>query len=404
MRSRLISTEGKRETKFWDGDQSVTPAISTATFPAADVKSFSVLLDVSPKGPNEFNPHSFVKEDKHMFRGESSRIWTSSNGLQYRRIESTGVVRGEPPTLPAADRNDSYNKALAKVYEKVRSGVDLSVSAAEAGSTFRMLKTASNLSKYVLSFHPKNFSKKILEYQLGWKPLVMDLYGATQLVMARVPQIMRFTERASAKSDRVIIKDLDAYERSTRVEKQYFRTEIGIVYTPSTHFTENFARFASLNPASVLWELVPLSFLVDYIFNIGSFLRMAESSVVLTGRAYGYTTSSSLMDVTEVIEGTGVTSADQKLIGSWTGSRQIRTKDRVLFDSLPVPKYPVLRVNLGASRILTVAALLDVFVRSPSKGVQARKKVTRIAVDKALNRFARSSKDPRWNADWRMTR
>lgn len=391
MKSRSQNIPGSRERWYTDGPERVPPRYSISTFPNAEATAFTVITDF-PLGVNSLpNPHEFSKVEKHMFRGDSLRVWRSSDGTQYRRDVQTGVIVGEHPALPAPIGNDSYNKALAKVYEKVRSGVDLSVSVAEAGQVFKMLKTASKLSHYLLSFHPKNFSSRILEYQLGWRPLVLDLYGAAKLTAEVVPQMMRVTERASANSDRVIMKDLDAWTTSIRNEKQRFRTEIEILYRPSPSTVNSIARFASLNPVSIAWELFPLSFLVDYLYNIGGYLRALETSIVLTGWARGYSTSTSIVDVQEMISGNGKSVSEQIQLGKWSGSNQMKSKKRVTFDSLPIPRLPVLRLNMGASRILTAAALLDVFVRGPqeTKGIEKRRKRTRISIDKALQRFKR---------------
>lgn len=369
-------------------------AESEASFPRATYGRFTVAPNVL-HSTNRWNPHGFVKDIGQVMVGESTQIWYygSSNTVE-RRFNVRGVVYGEAPTLPVPTANDSYNRALAKVYERIRSGTDLSVSVAEAGQTFKMLKSAVTLGHLIGSVNPSNWSKRIVEFQLGWRPLVADLYGATEEVLKRVPQMLALTERASAKDDRVVITKLPM-EDQNRSEKSYHRTQIQMVYTPSTSYVDNFARFTSLNPVSVAWELVPFSFLLDYVFNIGSFLRMAESSIVLSGFSQGTITRTSLLEVAEDRIGNGVrqSSNNSALIGSWKGYRSNRTKDRTVFDALPVPRAPVFRVRMGASRIITVAALLDVFMRSPSpKGVQKRRKALTVKLDSQLKDFALSRK------------
>lgn len=395
MKSRLSLTSGIRARYYTDGGPATPPTYSLASWPNAVSDDFKVLISV-PHGTAEFNPHSFTRDSRRFFFGKEERVWRSAKGVQYRKAELVGYVVGEPPVLQASLPDDSYNRALGKVYDKIRSSVDLSIDLAEAGKTFKMLRTAATLSHLILSVHPKNWSRRIVEFQLGWRPLVSSLYEATKQAMQVAPQMIRVKERATSSYDRVVIGSPEPGISSVRNEHSSFRTEFVVVYTPTGQSLEALARYASLNPASIAWELLPFSFLVDYVFNIGQVLRLAESSLILTGSARGCVTTTSLRRVNEERTGNGNSYGDLSVTGSYSGSRELRSKNRSVINSLPLPHAPVFRPRLGASRLITVSALLTTFMTSSHRQVKKRRKMTRIEIDRRLVNFARGPKKQRW--------
>lgn len=361
---------------YVDTNFTVTPPTVTTSVVELQAYSKNFIVNVSnPKIKNVLQPHSFRKIGWSLYMGK--QLITRKSGAKVTQTQFTsGVVENTQPLLHTAPADDTYNLALAKVYDRLRSSTDLSISIAEAGQTFKMLKSAVSLAHLMGSVHPKNWSKRVVEFQLGWKPLIMDIYGTAKEIMRTVPEILSFQERASQKDDRVLISRAQLFE-SIRNERSYFRTHIHTVYRPSQGYIDNLSRFTSLNPVSVAWELMPFSFLFDYVINVGSYLRMAESSVVLSGQSlYGSITGTSWLRTDDQRTGIGnIAGTADVCTGQWSGFIETKTKNRSVFTSLPLPRPPVFRPNLGASRLVTVIALLDVIRQSPNREL-GRNKMT----------------------------
>lgn len=121
----------------------------------------------------------------------------------------------------------------------------------------------------------KGSANKWLEYQYGLMPLIGDIYGAQQTLKEG------FKSKAQVlKAVRVISND-QTYTRefsdgSSLVEEKYsVRCQIHARVRNS-----QLAAAASLgltNPALIAWELVPFSFVIDWLLPIGDFLEATSA-------------------------------------------------------------------------------------------------------------------------------
>lgn len=132
----------------------------------------------------------------------------------------------------------------------------------------------------------KDAGSRWLEYQYGWMPLLSDISGAVDTVangFVREPRIS---------ATRVIREDLPQVPPTTVI--------VGGFPWDSTHNVSGFrlvkvrldfkvdgvaadmSRFGLLNPLAVAWELVPFSFLVDWVLPIGDFLNALDATSGLT--------------------------------------------------------------------------------------------------------------------------
>lgn len=97
----------------------------------------------------------------------------------------------------------------------------------------------------------KRFANAYLELMFGWLPLLKDLWAATDA----------FNNSLRDKGTRV--------SRSSRRSNGKVVARAGVTGSVSNPFLRSLAELGLLNPGSVLWELMPFSFLVDYIATIG---------------------------------------------------------------------------------------------------------------------------------------
>lgn len=226
--------------------------------------------------------------------GDFPRLQTPS-GVIYSLVD---VPNEDPAFKSKNDFPHARNKSWAKLVDKLRTEpASLGTALAEWSESLEMVThRASQLYRgyrhlrrgqfraflNTFGIGPKRKHRNLirnslsqapslwLEYSFGWKPAVQDIYDACNSLQQPVPG-------GSASGS-------GAEEYSYR-----FKTGSGVTlhtyhYNGVAHVKQG-ARFyidspnlyalqqlGVANPVSIAWELVPFSFMVDWVFDIGSFL------------------------------------------------------------------------------------------------------------------------------------
>lgn len=127
-----------------------------------------------------------------------------------------------------------------------------------------------------------------LEIKYGWLPLLSDIHGAIQALQNTIPKL-RFAVRRRIQSKPAVRPAIAGYHT-------WDLNVTGTVFVETKLFGKvddaNLVLLNSLgllNPLQVAWELVPFSFVVDWILPIGSFLEAATGTIGTTFDS-GYTT------------------------------------------------------------------------------------------------------------------
>lgn len=122
------------------------------------------------------------------------------------------------------------------------------------------------------------------------------------------------------------------------------------------------SNFSSLNPVSIAWELMPWSFVIDWFYDVGGYIRNLETAMLHNSRfIHGYVTYGEKTDVKLKQHGT-VSVSGSKRIYAYTGGAVRTMKDRAVLTSYPFPRIPVVSVDLGSGRLANAAALLTTFL------------------------------------------
>jgi hypothetical protein len=108
-----------------------------------------------------------------------------------------------------------------------------------------------------------------LEYHFGWAPLVQDIDSAVKVLASNPPPLK---VRASGRYTEVI--DYGNRNPYQHLYQGLYRCRVLIgadcyVSNPNLALA---TQLGLVNPASVAWELIPFSFVVDWFTNVGSFL------------------------------------------------------------------------------------------------------------------------------------
>lgn len=260
-----------------------------------------------------------------------------------------------------------YNKALDKFYGAIRnSDLNLAVDLAEGKQTIRMVADATraliSLKKIALRAASKpatSLAKSWLGAQYGWRPLLSTLHDLAEFAQSNY-LYRRVKVRSSQSFERptVFTSTISpSYRYRTRMS---YRVELSALYEVVDSRLFDASRLSSLDPAVIAWELLPFSFVVDWVFDIGSYLAAVEQAN-LKGLAFveGYRTDTYLKETTGEYDGRYEVSGPsyKSFQAKWSVRRT--GLDRKVLTSFPRPTFPQFKVDLGSSQLLSAAALLQ---------------------------------------------
>jgi hypothetical protein len=312
--------------------------------------------------PLPIKPYSLVFQDYNLERDVFLQYSTHSERAwgDYIALSAAGL----DPYMPVTDWQYLESKALDELNEKTRGSLDLSVDIAQAHQLRRMFNYTQKVEDYTRTFTRrfgviKLASQMWLEYVYGLKPLVSSVFGvAEEMIRHVINRTERFRARYSIHDlpKTAAISTLQGY-RAMPVIGGTFKTSVTYGLDLESRDFDS-ARFSSLNPASIAWELVPYSFVVDWFLDVGGYLRNLETSLLYAHRFRGgYKThlATGELQLQEALNGVGA---------GFTYSGAIRGKitstyiGRSPLNAYPVPRLPSIKASLGWSRLLSTASLL----------------------------------------------
>jgi hypothetical protein len=256
---------------------------------------------------------------------QSHRYYLDSTGTKYREYWCGGTLGVDPLVIP--DLNSIHMEALD--YFKsgcVEKHFDLAVDLIEwkqvatllpsLSSTLKSLK--KNFLKYSFDFKKdskralKDLSDLHLAYSFGVKPLVSDIADLITSVKALKEKVAWLRKNQGKPVKVAFSKDLSAVNRpssvissnSYRVEQYpvisyncYYRAYALLVYNvEALSDLELQLRILTRNfgldkPATWVWELVPFSFVLDWVLKVGELIENLSPSISLpyTFLDVGYT-------------------------------------------------------------------------------------------------------------------
>lgn len=107
-----------------------------------------------------------------------------------------------------------------------------------------------------------------LEYSFGWKPMLGDMYNAAKVMTSEPPSGVQATGSGFSRF-------FEPREHGWYGTQHNYRcfTKMG-----ATAYIENPNKFllnqlGLANPVAIAWELIPFSFMVDWVFDVGSFIE-----------------------------------------------------------------------------------------------------------------------------------
>jgi len=140
--------------------------------------------------------------------------------------------------------------------------------------TYRAIRRGGKISHY-LPATSKNLANAWLIGRFGVTPLLYELSGATQLLTKLPPP--RSTSRGNASFSNQVSADFGITDSpGTWILTQTKRVDVewrnGILYESSVSPIERAAKLGITRPATVAWELLPWSFVIDRFVDISTWL------------------------------------------------------------------------------------------------------------------------------------
>jgi hypothetical protein len=133
-----------------------------------------------------------------------------------------------------------------------------------------------------------------LEYSYGWKPLVQDIFDAAKVLSTPVDDLW-IHESSSNQFITELIQsnvgtpwDHNCIDTNYVVLKVYAR--VGAVVSCDNPNLQALKNAGLTNPLSWAWELIPFSFVVDWLVDVGGFIESLDDGLGLTITNGFYTT------------------------------------------------------------------------------------------------------------------
>lgn len=246
----------------------------------------------------------------------------------------------------SADITSATNKALNKLYEQANQASDLVVAWKERQSSIDMISGALGrlvrIARAVKRRDPKIVRRVLrrnpkardtvktpaglwLEYHFGWVPTVMDLHHAACVLGYEFPT-HKLTASSGVKSD--------IYSKADRGRPyNAWSNHMGSSYTTRvkiqgeiTAINPNIQLATMLGfgqPLSVVWEMTPFSWVVDYFVNVSSLLTNLEPQfpgIEISGKFYTVKQTCSFAQRDAVFYDRGMVRPDHPYYNKWVFS------------------------------------------------------------------------------------
>lgn len=313
--------------------------------------------------------------------------WTGTLSSGYQKQTRFGILGGYPGSgfveAPSSLRDAVGRKVVSDVLNKAKdSHVNLGVVLAERektaqtvldlvtriakahkevrrGNLFGAAKTLGLNRKS--GIRPRNVGKSVsqdwLALQYGWKPLLADIYGAAEHLAQAVqksPPYQKVVANGSWDwSDSEVVNS-----EKTRVYTDTGNRKIVIYFEISNAPLHTLAQLGITNPATIAWELVPFSFVVDWFLPIGNFISSLDGSLGLAFVA-GSDTTFRKMKVLETV--TFNRDAFPTFIARYGQSQasfeQVSVDRRRLLE-FPSPRFPAFKSPVSSIHIANAIALI----------------------------------------------
>lgn len=345
-----------------DVERNWGPGFSNITTVLSTKASLQLTPGAMVKGKrSEDHPWSFTK----VYRSFGDKNFWQNYRYPYGTSRTGPGAGGYPSApLPTLTAPDPYNKALSRIYDEVRGGMDLSVDLAEYKQNHRMISGSVSqvlgIARHLKSIGgiSKLASDTWLQWQYGVKPLMGTIYDLADRQIELTCTSKEYIARASSRA--ASAGSYESVSRRPGILTQDARSRVHLKVRFAVSNAERFAlsTYTSINPLSIMWELTPYSFVADWFIDVGGYLRMAETALFCGLQCQGGTLTRTTLQQSHT-KTVGYVPPYNEVYYDCEAMTQVKTLNRTLLAaSMPMPQLPSFDVALGSQRLLSAAALL----------------------------------------------
>lgn len=212
--------------------------------------------------------------------------WFNGGSFKSTIISSNDILTAQSRLLESV-KGHQFNLAVSAAQGKQTVGmvVNAITSIGGAISDLRKGRFENAARRFGVAPRPSKLSEKDisgrwLELQYGWLPLISDVYEAAKAYesVTNGPRVGRARGSINKSSTQDCSESPSLYHCYGTQKDKYM-----IIY----EFTEQMSAARQLglvDPATVVWELIPYSFVVDWFLPIGSYLENLNQIPTLSGR------------------------------------------------------------------------------------------------------------------------
>lgn len=330
-----------------------------------------------PKGWIPPTNYSFEKyEYKRAFGRHEVYVVPSNWTDAYGWLDATGMNTLNYFNSACSDATAratmSSSGALVGARAKLKDGrVNLAVAFAERNQTAMLLgDTATRLAKAARDLRRgqfRNAARRLgiltdpgrprgsnwinhwMQLQYGWKPLLSDIYGACSALSKRPREdwLVHVTSQRNDSDSWSLTGTIGGTQYPTSgfyaangraVRKRGVFVRIDAI--PDNDLIMSFTSLGLTNPLLVAWEIMPYSFVVDWVVPIGDWLNSLDAHL---GFSTSYTSTSYWNETTWQINGVSrrdFTDPKAKCINDWTASKRLLQVKRVASSGIPQATFP----------------------------------------------------------------
>lgn len=206
-----------------------------------------------------------------------------------------------------------------------------------------------------------------LELQYGWMPLLSDVQGAAVLMAKRDledPKRHSCTVKSRFGSSRTYRKDTGSSSLITEnnIPIKYIQMmdddqgcTVRLDYNLENAAMAAYAQAGFTNPLEIAWEIVPWSFVVDWMFPIGNYVSLLDAERGWNFRAGSSTTRQVTVSTLNVYP--RPISGWSELVASGLARYSRKSVNRIVYSSPPFPGF-FLKNPLSTKHCLNAIALL----------------------------------------------
>jgi len=348
--------------------------------------------------------HSEVSvQNPYEIRGNDEFWWGSPTFQQKTSREVPALLDywGANDRLVSGHPQDARNEAVAKCMNNIADQkANIGEALATLSQTTRLIASNSKTladalmatwrDKAMLKFLGKSYrqirregvpetvARKYLEYVYGFKPLMNDIFGLAELAKENQSLDMLLSSRGVAQrtfvSNESLWRNL-SYSRNRRLSaaaNSKTKVTLHAQIDPNWGGLRALNQLGLSNPLALVWELVPWSFVVDWVLPIGPVLNALTAPAGLNFVNGSISTRSSQVTIYEYQGGIAYPGPSNRKVTKFVPCNPQHLNESFSRDpitSWPIPGLWFDRDPLRGDRVFKASALALLALKGPRAGL-----------------------------------